>query len=425
MGYFPASWYISRGDQEEHEYENSPGDGFPENKVFFHDPKLTNQKTPANMAGLYIHIPFCRNACHYCDFHFSVALVYISPMLNAIQQEIASRREFLAGEVLDTVYLGGGTPSLLSTDQLDTLFGVIRDHYQISKDPEITLEVNPEDMNQDYMDGLLNVGVNRLSIGIQSFHDENLKFMNRRHGKSQSYRCLDIASKAGFRNVNIDLIYGVPGLTIEKWAENLDISTDFSPAHIAAYHLTYESGTVLDYRRKKRRFNVQNEQQSLEQYLMLVEKLEKTGYEHYEISNFAKAGFISKHNSAYWTGKKYLGAGPSAHSYDGKVRRWNIARNASYINRIKQGAVYHEQEILDEKAHFHDYLITRLRTKWGIDLDCIEHTFGQAFASHCLQKAKPFLQSGRLSKDGPKLFLSRDGMFIADHIATVLFMEPE
>lgn len=377
------------------------------------------------MAGLYIHIPFCRNACHYCDFHFSVSLDYISPMLNAIQQEIASRREFLDGEVLDTIYLGGGTPSLLSSNQLETLFGVIRDHYQVSMDPEITLEVNPEDISPQYVDGLLNVGINRLSIGIQSFFDENLKFMNRRHDKSQSYYCLEIAREAGFENINIDLIYGVPGLTMEKWAENLDISTDFSPTHIAAYHLTYETGTVLDYRRKKLRFNLQNDQQSHQQYHLLVEKLENAGYTHYEISNFAKAGYISKHNSAYWKGKKYLGAGPSAHSYDGKVRRWNIARNASYMKKIKQGAVYHEQEILDKSALFHDYLITGLRTIWGADLDYIEKKFAPAYARHCLQKAKPFLQSGRIKKNGSTLFLSRDGMFIADHIATALFLEPE
>jgi oxygen-independent coproporphyrinogen-3 oxidase len=217
----------------------------------------------------------------------------------------------------------------------------------------------------------------------------------------------------------------VPGLTLEKWAENLDISTDFSPAHIAAYHLTYETGTVLDYRRKKHRFNIQNDQQSLQQYHLLVEKLENKGYTHYEISNFAQTGYISKHNSAYWKGKKYLGAGPSAHSYDGKVRRWNIARNASYIKKIKQGAVYHEQEILDKSALFHDYLITGFRTIWGADLDYIEKKFGLAYARHCLQKAKPFLQSGRIKKNGSILSLSRDGMFIADHIATALFLEPE
>ena len=377
------------------------------------------------MAGLYIHFPFCRNACHYCDFHFSVSLDYISPMMNAIQQEIISRRDYLDGEVLHTIYLGGGTPSLLSSNQLENLFGVIREHYQVSKDPEITLEVNPEDISPQYLDDLLTVGINRLSIGIQSFFDDDLKFMNRRHGRSQSYYCLDIARKAGFNNMNIDLIYGVPGLTLEKWKENLDISTDFSPAHIAAYHLTYETGTVLDYRRIKQRFYIQNEQQSLQQYHLLVEKLERKGYTHYEISNFAQAGFISKHNSAYWRGKKYLGAGPSAHSYDGKVRRWNIARNASYIKKIKHGAVYHEQEILDKNAHFHDYLITGLRTMWGADMDYIEKEFGQAYARHLLRNAKPFLQNGRIEKDGSKLILSRDGMFIADHIATALFLEPE
>lgn len=377
------------------------------------------------MAGLYIHIPFCRNACHYCDFHFSISLGQLSPMMNAIQKELVSRREFLGGEPIDTIYLGGGTPSLLSADKLKSLFGIIRDNYKITMDPEITLEGNPEDLEPQYLKDLLKIGINRLSIGIQSFHDDDLRFMNRKHGKIQSHYCLKIARDIGFKNMNMDLIYGIPGQTMEKWAENLDISMNFSPEHIAAYHLTYEAGTVLDYRRLKNRFKIQDEQKSLEQYKLMVEKLEDKGYEHYEISNFARPGFISRHNSAYWRGKKYLGAGPSAHSFNGSMRRWNIAKNTSYINFVNKGSVYHEQEELDESSRFHDYLVTSLRTTWGADLEYIHREYGQAYARHCLHQAKPFLQSGRMIKDGPKLNLSKDGMFIADHIIAAMFLEKE
>jgi oxygen-independent coproporphyrinogen-3 oxidase len=346
-------------------------------------------------------------------------------MMNAIKKEISSRKEFLGGEPLDTIYLGGGTPSLLSADQLISLFGTIRDNYQIIPDPEITLEANPEDLEPQYLEDLLKIGINRLSIGIQSFHDDDLRFMNRRHGKIQSHYCMEITREAGFKNMNLDLIYGVPGLTMGKWAENLDISIDFSPAHISAYHITYEAGTVLDYRRLKNRFKIQDEQKSLEQYKMMVEKLEGKGYEHYEISNFALPGYISRHNSAYWRGKKYLGAGPSAHSFNGRVRRWNIAKNTSYINFVNQGSVYHEQEKLDNNSRFHDYLVTSLRTIWGADLEYIHREYGQAYAGHCLHQAKPFLRSGRMIKNGPKLILSTDGMFISDHIIAAMFLEKE
>jgi len=344
-------------------------------------------------------------------------------MMKAIQKEIYSRKEFLGGEPLDTIYLGGGTPSLLSSDQLYSLFHMIRDNYDIRSDPEITLEGNPEDLEPKYLEDLLKIGINRLSIGIQSFFDCDLDFMNRRHGKDQSFYCLEIIKKSGFRNINIDLIYGVPGLSTEKWVENLDIVSNFAPTHIAAYHLTYEAGTVLDYRRLQKRFDTQGEQKSLEQYRLMVKKLENKGYEHYEISNFAQPGYISRHNSAYWKGEKYLGVGPSAHSFNGRIRRWNISKNASYIKFVNQGSVYHEQEELDRDSRFHDYLVTSLRTTWGADLEYIQREYGQAYAGHCLQQAKQFLQSGRLILDGSKLILSKEGMFIADHIITALFLE--
>ncbi len=374
------------------------------------------------MAGLYIHIPFCRNACHYCDFHFSISLSQLSPMMNAIQKEISSRKGFLGGEPLNTIYLGGGTPSLLSATQLKNLFRIITDNYKLAKNPEITIEGNPEDLNSQYLEDLLKMGINRLSIGIQSFDDDDLKFMNRRHGKNLAHNCMEIARKAGFKNINIDLIYGIPGLSMEKWTKNLEICMGYLPEHISAYHLTYEAGTVMNYRRQKNLFNMHDEQKSLHQYKYMVEELKDKGYEHYEISNFARPGYISSHNSAYWRGKKYLGVGPSAHSFNGRVRSWNIAKNSSYINFVNKGSVYHEQEQFDKNSHFHDYLVTSLRTYWGIDLEYIKRVYGQSYAGHCLQQAIPFLQSGKIIKDGSKLILSEDGMFIADHIITAMFL---
>jgi oxygen-independent coproporphyrinogen-3 oxidase len=374
------------------------------------------------MAGIYIHIPFCREACHYCDFHFSISLDQLAPMMNAIQKEIIHRKNYLEEEILETIYLGGGSPSVLSAGQLKSLFKVIRDHYDISMDPEITIECNPDDLDPGYLEDLKDLGINRLSIGIQSFHEDDLRFMNRRHGKNQSHHCIEIAPQAGFNNLNIDLIYGIPGLTMEKWEENLDFAVSYLPVHIAAYHITYEKGTVMDYRRMKNRFKIMDEKESLEQYNLLIDKLKENGYQHYEISNFAQPGYVSRHNSAYWKGNKYLGAGPSAHSFNGKSRRWNIDKNTSYINFVHSGSVYYETEELDNNSRFHDYLMTSLRTMWGADLEYIQREFGPTFKEHCQQQAKPFLHSGRMKKDGKKLILSEEGMFIADYIIVALFL---
>ncbi len=377
------------------------------------------------MAGLYIHIPFCREACHYCDFHFSIHIGQLNAMMNAIEKEIVLRKDFLQGEVLDTIYLGGGTPSVLSASHLQSLLKVIKEHYEISRDPEITLEGNPEDLVPQYLGDLIRVGINRLSVGIQSFHEEDLKFMNRRHGKKQSHHCLELAQKAGFENLSMDLIYGLPGLTTKKWEENLEIATGFLPAHISAYHLTYEKGTVLDYKRVKGRFIALDEQSSRDQYARLIDKLQHKGYVHYEISNFALPGFISRHNSAYWRGKKYLGVGPSAHSFNGEIRCWNIAKNASYIRFVHENVVHYEMEELGTTSRFHDYLMTSLRTMWGADLEYILLEFGPLYKMHCLKQAKPYLQSGRMMKDGDKLILSEEGMFIADHIIESLFLSQD
>jgi oxygen-independent coproporphyrinogen-3 oxidase len=346
-------------------------------------------------------------------------------MVYAIQKEIIDRKDFLDGEKLETVYLGGGTPSVLSSKQLGLLLDTVREHYDMENDPEITLEGNPDDLQMGYLEELRKLGINRLSVGIQSFHEEELYFMNRRHTKKQSHDCLEKAAQAGFDNMNIDLIYGIPGQTGKKWEENLDIATGYLPAHIAAYHLSYEKGTVLDYRRKTRRIKAAHENKSQEQFYTLIGRLQVKGYSHYEISNFALPGYISGHNSGYWLGKKYLGVGPSAHSFNGRIRRWNIAKNASYIKSIKKGLCYFDQEDLNEVSRFHEYLMTSLRTMWGADLQYVLARFGESFKAHCLLRAWPFLQSGRMKLEDQKLTLSQEGMFIADHIIGDLFLEQD
>jgi oxygen-independent coproporphyrinogen-3 oxidase len=374
------------------------------------------------MAGLYIHIPFCRNACTYCDFHFSVSLGHLPPMLKAIEKEIQLRQHFLEGETIRTIYFGGGTPSLLEPARVTSLLKAIRENYAVDEKAEITLEANPDDLNPEYLSALRQIGINRLSIGIQSFDDRFLKLMNRRHTSAQAGACLDYARKAGFDNLNLDLIYGLPGLSIKKWGDTLDVALSYRPAHLAAYHLSYEPGSVLDYRRRKGKIKPVDENRSLEHFRILLDRMEDRGYQHYEISNFALPGFLSRHNSAYWKSEKYLGIGPSAHSYNGRARQWNMAKNSSYIRGIMAGEEVGEQEVLNEKTRLNEYLMTSLRTMWGTDTEYIGREWGKDSRRQVLDQAKPFIQGNRIINKGNILVLSREGMFIADHIISKLFL---
>ncbi len=344
-------------------------------------------------------------------------------MLGAIQKELLQRRNDLQGEALRTLYIGGGTPSVLSPEQTGALLRTVHENYTLVSDAEITLEANPDDLSPDYLASIKDTGINRLSIGVQSFHDDDLVFMNRTHTGEQAEKCLENAARAGFDNINADLIYGFPGLTGEKWEENLHILSRHLPGHISAYHLSYESGTVFDYGKRKNRFSVISDNESLDQYKTLTGRLEQYGYRHYEISNFARPGFISRHNSAYWNGQKYIGIGPSAHSFDGKTRRWNHARNASYIKALSSGSVYFECETPDEKARYHEYLITHLRTCWGVNTVHIRELWGEEYYDHFFRQAGPFIAGGKLVSEGDTVKLSEEGMFIADHIVTGLFMQ--
>jgi oxygen-independent coproporphyrinogen-3 oxidase len=374
------------------------------------------------MAGLYVHIPFCRDACAYCDFHFSIYLDQLNPMLDAIIREIEQEKDFLEGEELATIYLGGGTPSVLEPGDIERVLETIKANFTLGKEIEITLEANPDDLEPDYLDALAACGINRLSIGIQSFFDADLERMNRRHTACQAKSCIENALAAGFRNLNLDLMYGLPDQREEQWVLNITTALKYNPAHIAAYHLSYEPGTVLRQRLKKQMIHSVPEEKSLDFFRTLVTIMKNAGYQHYEISNFALPGFISKHNSAYWKGGKYLGVGPSAHSYDGRIRRWNLSKNTTYIRGFKEGINVYEEEILDRDKKFHDYLMTSLRTVWGLDLDYLSSVWPGSYRDHILREAEPFIRNGKMMASGNKLILTTEGMFIADYIIRSLFL---
>jgi oxygen-independent coproporphyrinogen-3 oxidase len=373
------------------------------------------------MAGIYVHIPFCRVACYYCNFHFSVSLKTKNDLLEALLKEATLRKDYLGGESIGTVYLGGGTPSLMEGREIAVLMDQLRAHFTISPGGEITLEANPDDINATKLEAWKTAGINRLSIGIQSFFEEDLRWMNRAHSAEQAKTCVPLAQEQGFNNISIDLIYGSPGLTDEKWMENIRRAIDFKLPHLSCYALTVEPGTALQtmiHQHKKK--PVEPEQQA-RQFLILVDELEKAGYEHYEISNFAKPGQRSRHNSSYWAGVKYLGLGPSAHSFNGQSRQWNIAHNPQYIKAMQEGAHAFEKEELTSTQKVNEYIMTALRTMEGLDLARVETHFGKDRRIAIQQSAKKFLETNRLKQDGSRLQLTREGKLFADGIAADLF----
>ena len=375
------------------------------------------------MAGIYIHIPFCRNACSYCDFHFTISFSYFNEMLDAIKKELKIRRDYIGAQSVSSIYFGGGTPSLLKQSQLASLLEVINCNYHVITDPEITLEANPEDISINYIKDLMNLGINRLSIGVQSFFDEDLRFMNRIHDATQAEKSIMVAREGGIKNLNIDLIYGFPGLTCEKWQMNLEKFSGYELEHLSAYQLTFEPGTVFYHRKRKRRLYEQDEEVGLDQLKTLIKIMRSEGYLHYEISNFAKEGFKSMHNSGYWKQMKYIGIGPSAHSCDGNKRQWNISKNMSYIRGVNDGKGYYVSEILENKTKYHDYVMTSLRTMWGTDLSYILTNFGERFYYHFLHRAMNYLERGELIRKGDKIYLNETGIFISDHIIRDLFID--
>ncbi|MHA3786998.1 radical SAM family heme chaperone HemW [Flavobacterium hauense] len=372
------------------------------------------------MAGIYIHIPFCRQACHYCDFHFSTSMKKKDDMVLALAKEIVMRKNEFANETVETIYFGGGTPSVLSNEEIELLINTVYQNYSVGANPEITLEANPDDLSNDRIIELAKSPVNRLSIGIQSFFEDDLKMMNRAHNALEAEACLTEAVKY-FNNISIDLIYGVPGMTNERWLHNVNKALSFGVPHISSYALTVEPKTALDKFVKKGEIAAPSEEVSHEHFLLLVDVLQAYGFVHYELSNFGKEGYFSKNNTAYWLGKKYIGIGPSAHSYDGIHRSWNIANNALYLKGIEEDMLPAETEKLTPADRYNEYVMTGLRTIWGVSVQRVHDELGKLFSNYLSNEAAKFIEQGLLVNENGIIKTTREGKFLADGIASDLF----
>ncbi len=368
------------------------------------------------MAGIYIHIPFCQKKCTYCDFYTEVAPQLIPNLIDSIIKELDIRKDYLPDSAINTIYLGGGTPSILSKEQFSKIFEAIFSTYSVNEDAEITFEANPDDLTTDFFESIRLLPFNRISIGIQSFGDEDLKRINRRHTAFQAIESVSNAQQAGFKNISIDLIYGLPSQTLEKWEKQLDIALSLNVQHISAYGLTYEEGTVLWKQREKGILNVVEDETMNKMYSLLVKKMKENSFEAYEISNFALPNFRSRHNSSYWKQESYIGLGPSAHSYDLISRQWNVASIKDYINAIEINTEFFEREELTFEARYNDFVMVSLRTAEGIDLITLEHEFGIKLAKYCLQNIKPFIDTKKVDFSVNRLRLTSDGILISNQI---------
>jgi oxygen-independent coproporphyrinogen-3 oxidase len=374
------------------------------------------------LSGIYIHIPFCKQACHYCDFHFSTSLNNKEALVDALCAEIEIRKEYLSTKEVSTIYFGGGTPSVLNKADIEKILNTISKHSTIAANAEITLEANPDDLSAQKTEALKATGINRLSIGIQSFLDEHLVLMNRSHTSAQAIDAVKQAQKAGIHNISIDLIYGLPNLSPAKWKHNLEQAFALDVPHLSAYCLTVEKKTALNKFVQNKTIILPEEPIVLEQFSELMEAAAKHNFIHYEISNFCKEGMYSKHNSSYWKNNSYLGIGPSAHSYNGTSRQWNIANNALYIKGIQSSEPAFEKEMLSEADRFNEYVMTRLRTIWGIDLTFIKTTFGETILAEMLAASQPYIDSDCMQQNKENVTLTQKGKFLADKIASDLFI---
>jgi oxygen-independent coproporphyrinogen-3 oxidase len=377
------------------------------------------------MAGLYIHIPFCRQACYYCDFHFSTNTDQRSEMIASLVKEMAIQKQYLGNQPVETIYLGGGTPSLLDDTELAAILSGARENFLVDTDAEVTVEANPDDLSPSRLEGLKNSGVNRLSIGIQSFQDEALTFFNRAHSAAESLRCLADARKAGFTNISIDLIYGIPCQDDNLWRDNIAQACSFSPEHISAYALTIEEKTVFGRRHARGQLPIMTEDQVAFQFELLMEEMKARGYEHYEISNFSRPGRRSRHNTSYWEQKPYLGIGPSAHSYDGRSRQHNVANNSLYIKSIGGGTVPFERELLSRETLVNEYIMTRLRTSDGLNLSRLKADHGFDLLEHHRLYIAQLTGLGKIRIEGEVLLLTSSGKLLADKISSDLFVISE
>lgn len=374
------------------------------------------------MAGIYIHIPFCKQACTYCNFHFSTVLKQKQDIIEAIVNEIRLTLKLNQKEKIETLYFGGGTPSILNAAELQLVFEALHKRFELDNNIEITLEANPDDISDEKLQLWKQFGINRLSVGLQSFNDDELKWMNRAHSATESLQCLTKIKAAGFTNYSVDLIYGSPLLSNNEWKKNIEIILEHNVPHISCYALTVEPKTALAHIISKNNSLQIDEEKQAEQFTILVNELTKAGYEHYEISNFAKPGFRSNHNSSYWQGKMYFGFGPSAHSFDGnKTRRWNIANNALYISSLQKNILPYEEEILTLTQQLNEYIMTALRTIEGIDLNKVKERFGEDFSTRLEANSKKYISLNRMKLLNNKLVLTNEGKFFADGIAADLF----
>jgi oxygen-independent coproporphyrinogen-3 oxidase len=372
------------------------------------------------MSGIYIHIPFCKQACHYCDFHFSTSMKKKEEMVLAIAKELQMRKREFENEVIETIYFGGGTPSVLTTAEIDFLISEVYKNYVVAENPEITLEANPDDLSSERIIELAKSPINRLSIGIQSFFEDDLGMMNRAHNSVEAKKCLEEATQC-FDNISLDLIYGIPEMSNEKWKQNIETALSFGIPHISSYALTVEPKTALNKLIQTGKIAKPNDESAQEHFAILVETLEANDFIHYELSNFGKANYFSKNNSAYWLGKKYIGIGPSAHSYDGVSRSWNVSNNSLYLKSIQEDKLPNEIEILSITDRYNEYIMTGLRTIWGVSLSRIETEFGTEYLDYLHKQAQKFISDDLLFIDNGILKPTPKGKFLTDGIASDLF----
>ena len=377
------------------------------------------------MAGIYIHIPFCKSKCGYCGFYSLPSLKLKDKFMEALKIEIEQRKDYLHGVAVGTIYFGGGTPSLLNVDEIRDLLKRIADHFDLVKNPEITLEANPDTLSPVYLEALRDIGINRLSIGIQSFFDNDLQYLGRKHNAEHARQCLVWAKQAGFDNLSIDLIYGLPTSDAEQWSRNLDLFFEADLPHLSAYALTLEPNSILTRQIELGEAVPLNEEDALRDYEILCRRAAENQFLHYEISNFCRSGRHSKHNASYWFGTPYLGLGPSAHSFDGKSRQWNVASVEKYCARIPEPAEVpvFEKEQLSTEQLYDEYVMLRLRTHWGIDLKWLKREMGERFSNYCEQQAQPLLREGRITQTREFLHLNDQQMLFADGVAEALFWE--
>jgi oxygen-independent coproporphyrinogen III oxidase len=374
------------------------------------------------MAGIYIHVPFCKKLCFYCDFYHVVSTGDNTPFIEALLKEASLRKDYLGDDPVSTIYIGGGTPSVFSVKDLGIILKRIKKLFKVTEDCEITIELNPDDVNKIYLEGLKKLDINRISLGVQSWRDSDLKLLNRRHNSSQAVIALKEALGSGFKNVTIDLIYGIPGMSLKDWESNLDFSFSFDIKHLSAYHLTFEPGTVFGKMLEKGDISEIDEDDSAAQFNLLIEKAESAGFIQYEISNFGKPGYFSVHNSNYWKQVNYLGLGPSAHSFNGYTRQWNARDFKGYIKSINEGKLFFESEELDIKKRFNEYIMTSLRTMWGIDLEYIETMFEKEGYDYVVNLSGKYRNYGLMKLEKNSLVLTNQGKLISDNIISEFMM---